>query len=92
MLVLKNDYEMLKVLLQSPNHSHSIPGKGVEFYAKDNFNRNACDLALELGYHNLHDLMQSYGGYAQVHNLSKRQVKASPQPKALPPPSSNEMN
>ena len=51
MIVLQNDYEMLKIFLHVPD---SLAERGVsrsfDFQAKDNFDRNACDLALELGY------------------------------------------
>ena len=43
-----------------------------DFQGRDNYDRNATDLALELGYQNLIELLQRYGGYAQVLNIMKK--------------------
>ena len=46
----------------------------LDFQAQDVHTRNACDLALELGYQNILELLQRYGGYAQVQNVVKKNL------------------
>jgi hypothetical protein len=69
MIVLSNDYELLKIFLQRQQGQANI--KNLDFQAQDVHGRNPQDLALELGYQKILQLLERYGGYAQVQNVVK---------------------
>lgn len=86
MLVLAKDYELMKIFLTSRIDAQSQAAQvrqgqanvqKLDLQALDVHGRNACDLALELGNQHMLELLQRYGGYAQVQNLVKLKVQSN---------------